>query len=371
MFLIDTEENIKNLFTHINTLHSTLKFTIEFESNHQLPFLDMLVIREDNALFYDWYQKPIASGRILNWCSSHPYRMKLNIGISFANRVFILSHEKFHTKNEKIIKEHLHKNNFPANIIRRVIIKSKHSIERISTSNIIPNEDNETTIKYRSFPFIPGLSDSLQKRFNEFKTGFKFGLKPLAKIDTLFTNTKSKFDREHVGKVYKINCTGNPYKNEICDATYIGETKRGPKFDKFNPNTNIRIKEHASDLSKALEARGTEIRKRKKEYERYEVFQTRSNTNRLNELKAEHKKIDEEATYKTALVAHAVNRNHMFDFKGAELEAYADNNVLRKKMESMYIVLQGHKACNFKTDTQYLNVNSKQLIYAFKYHNNL
>lgn len=369
MFIIDTEENIKKLFNHINTLHQTLKFTIEIESNNQLPFLDMLVIRENNTLSFDWYQKPIASGRILNWHSSHPYRMKLNIGISFANRVLTLSHGKFHNKNEKIIKELLHKNNFPPNIIKRIIIKSKHSIEKNSKS--ISNSNIETkNNKYRSFPYVPGLSDSLQKRFDEFKTDFKFGLKPMSQLSSLvFTNTKSKITRENIGKVYKINCMGNPYKNEPCEASYIGETKRGPKIE--DSKTNIRIKEHTRDLTKALEARKTEILKRNEEYRKYEVTRTRTNTNLLNKLQDEHKKMDEEATYTTALVSHAIQKGHCFDMQKVETLAYADHGTLRKKLESMYIVFHGHKACNFKTDTQFLNINTKQLIHAYKYHNSL
>lgn len=36
----------------------------------------------------------------------------------------------------------------------------------------------------------------------------------------------------------------------------------------------------------------------------------------------------------------------------------------RKTFESMSTIMEGYKACNYKTDTQFLNTNTKQIIHV-------
>lgn len=128
ILIIDKEENIKKYFETLNLSHNTLKFTMEMENDQKIPFLDLLLIRNNDKIFYDWYKKPISSGRILNWFSNHPLKMKINIGISFANRVLTLSHPKFHQENYKKIITTLKTNNYSYNIIKRIIHKVKISL---------------------------------------------------------------------------------------------------------------------------------------------------------------------------------------------------------------------------------------------------
>lgn len=78
-------------------------------------------------------------------------------------------------------------------------------------------------------------------------------------------------------------------------------------------------------------------------------------------MKKAHKTEDENKIHKTAMVAHAINTNHVFDFGNIKNLHIVDNWKTRKRFESMRIIFEGHKSCNFKTDTQYLNVHTKQL----------
>ena len=45
-------------FDTLNQLHSSLSFTMEDESNGQLPFLDVLIERGDSSFLTSFYRKP-------------------------------------------------------------------------------------------------------------------------------------------------------------------------------------------------------------------------------------------------------------------------------------------------------------------------
>lgn len=46
-----------------NNYHLRMKFTLEVENNGTINFLDTMVIRDNNKLITNWYQKPTYSGR--------------------------------------------------------------------------------------------------------------------------------------------------------------------------------------------------------------------------------------------------------------------------------------------------------------------
>ena len=66
-------DNIDMKLDEINTLHPSLKFTVEKEVNNCLPFLDMNIINENGKLSSAWYTKPTATGLTLNFHSLAPF----------------------------------------------------------------------------------------------------------------------------------------------------------------------------------------------------------------------------------------------------------------------------------------------------------
>lgn len=77
-----------------NSFHRRLQFTYEKEVDGKIPFLDMLIIKEDGILKTKWYSKPMASGRVLNYKSNHVNSMKVNVAFGFVKRVLELSFVK-------------------------------------------------------------------------------------------------------------------------------------------------------------------------------------------------------------------------------------------------------------------------------------
>lgn len=83
----------------LNETDEDIKFTIEIENNKHIPYLDMLLHNESTHIITDWYSKPTASNRMLNWLSKHPVIMKRNVGFAFVSRVLTLSHNNFYEKH--------------------------------------------------------------------------------------------------------------------------------------------------------------------------------------------------------------------------------------------------------------------------------
>jgi hypothetical protein len=243
---------------------------MELENNKTIPFLNLLIIRNQDKILFDWCRKPISSGHLLNWLSNHPYKMKINIGTSFANRVLTLSDTQFHQQNLHKITTTLKANNYPESIIKRIIYKSKNFINsnQINTNTIKP--------KYCSIPYIPKISEKLQK---DFKTSnINFGMKPQRKLQSIFTNTKTKIKKEKIGHIYKINCLD-------CKKVYIGETSRsfGNKSTKSQ-----RTKEHIYDYNAALRKRNEILSNRQEELNKLERNKTRSKQDQINTILKKH-----------------------------------------------------------------------------------
>ena len=56
------KEKILQFHTRINRWHPKLQFTVEFESNKSIPFLDVLVTQEEEKLTTSLYRKPTHTG---------------------------------------------------------------------------------------------------------------------------------------------------------------------------------------------------------------------------------------------------------------------------------------------------------------------
>ena len=51
----------------INSLHPSLRFTVERETNGTIPFLDMKITRSENRLESSWYTKDTDTGLLMNF----------------------------------------------------------------------------------------------------------------------------------------------------------------------------------------------------------------------------------------------------------------------------------------------------------------
>jgi len=65
IILAATRESSALLIDAFNNYHDRLRFTVEYESNRQLNFLDLLLIVQDDRIIIDWYYKKNLLGQTL------------------------------------------------------------------------------------------------------------------------------------------------------------------------------------------------------------------------------------------------------------------------------------------------------------------
>lgn len=307
----------KDILLEFNSFHKNLQFTMETEVDGKIPFLDVLLIRNtDNTISTDWYKKPSSSDRILNFLSSHPMHQKINIIKNLTKKCIILSDKKFLDKNVKRIKEILFNNNYPKNLVNRVICETKNKNKQ-SNSKLIKNTSNEVSyIKYCKFPYISNLSDKLNFLFNKNSdSNCKLVFYNIKTTNTLFSRLKDKtLPSEESNLIYKIDC-----KN--CEKCYIGQTKQF---------LQKRLKQHEYDCKI-------------------------TNCNKLE---------------KTALALHHFTDNHQFDFKNAKILDKEINFTKRNLSEMIYITLHNNTT-NMRSDTLGLSSVYKGILMKYRSLSNL
>lgn len=294
-----------------------IKFTYEIEDDRssEINYLDITVKRNtDGSIITNWFHKPIASNRILNFYSSHPQRMKFNTVKNFIRRVFSFSHKCHWNDNLVRIDNILRKNNYPIGVIKKLIasvrsdnvqarIENNQRFERSSYRFLSNNSTNNNITQssnkmYSALSYVPDLSESLARSCEYFVPEFRAAMRPAKQISTLFKNTKHKIpNKEKSGLVYGVQCND-------CEKIYIGETiqKLGTRMD-----------QHSNECNKVQN--GT------------------ANVHKI-----------------AALANHVSETGHSFDFDNAKILRYERNKFKLQVHEVNQIIKHEENACNFKTD---------------------
>lgn len=165
LFLILPADKVEMVLNIFNQQDQHLQFTVEREEQNRLPFLDMVAVRSENqTIKTEWYMKPIASGRFLNYRSLHSFHHKMNVAFNFAKRVFTFSTNCRLDEIRKVIKRQLLINDYPKSLISRVINKTQHTRQPTDTAmEANENEPNESETVFRSLTNIEGLSNQIIK----------------------------------------------------------------------------------------------------------------------------------------------------------------------------------------------------------------
>ena len=147
----------KHIELIINTFNSyqNLQFTHELQKNNSINFLDMTLISNDNHIITNWFQKPIASGRFINYFSNHPLQQKRNIVYNLIDRAILLSHESFRHTNLKTVEQLVINNDYPINFIDKNIKIRLNKIKYHSSNNSNIRNNSLYPQKYRKTVCLP------------------------------------------------------------------------------------------------------------------------------------------------------------------------------------------------------------------------
>ena len=146
---IKSLEELKQFHTIINELHPDISFTVEYDIT-KLPFLDILMIKENGKITTDIYFKDTDSKQYLNFQSCHPRHTKTSIPYNLARRICtIVSDNK--TRNIRLgeLTTALKRRGFPRSLIKSGIEKAL-SIPRQELLKTKSKQQNQDTIAYVS-----------------------------------------------------------------------------------------------------------------------------------------------------------------------------------------------------------------------------
>ena len=231
--LFEKTEHISLFLDYLNAKHPNIKFTCDKEENDSLPFLDVRVTRQNNAVNTSIFRKPTFTGLGLNYTSFTPRLFKINSIKTLLYRCYALSSNwlSFHEEVE-FLKTFFQNNGYPLNLINNCVTKF---LDRLFAggSNDDMNSDN-IPVNYIKLPYYGHLSFVIRKQLNQLlKKHF-----PERKFNFIFFNPytiKSFFPYKDSVPSLLISNVVYEYVCSSCKRRYVGETKR---------NLKLRIAEH-------------------------------------------------------------------------------------------------------------------------------
>ena len=131
--VFNNEEDCNTFFIQLNSLHPSLRFTYEKESNQSLPFLDVLVERHDSEFLTSVYRKPTFTGQYLRWNSFSPQKWKINLIGTLVDRAFMICSKSKLDQELGKIHSILLENGYPERVINSAF---KRKLQQLN-SNLV------------------------------------------------------------------------------------------------------------------------------------------------------------------------------------------------------------------------------------------
>ncbi|RYE27225.1 MAG: hypothetical protein EOP45_01905 [Sphingobacteriaceae bacterium] len=191
-FWVVNKNHVTIISEALNSYHPRIKFTNEIESDQKIAFLNLMIHRTDNELITNWYMKPYASMRLLNYESHHEKPCIIETAKAYLHNVLTISHGNFFHSNKELLIEILRKNSFPENEIITMMHKFYTIMRPIPKSDgfkgaYIPIKYRGNLInrfRYKIRPFlgdnfrVVGVPDRCSSRvFTPLKTKTKINMK--------------------------------------------------------------------------------------------------------------------------------------------------------------------------------------------------
>ena len=148
----------------INNIEDSIKFTVKQEIGKALPFLDVLIIRNNGQLTTKAYRKPTHTTRYLNFNLCHNFSQKVGLVKTLLFRAnFKLSTNYRDKINEvKFVCNALRENDYPDWLLNKA--KKKIKNEKVNKSDCM----GKKIYNYVGLPCIKGLSDEMSRILRKF-----------------------------------------------------------------------------------------------------------------------------------------------------------------------------------------------------------
>ena len=130
--------SINKVLETLNSYHKNIKFTIGIETENQISFLDVLLIRSNSLISTKVYCKNTNTDIYINWTSFAPNNWKWGTLKTLVTRASDICSTNQYLKEEL---EHIqtvfhHRNNYPLWVINKVIDDAK---------KVVSTDENDST----------------------------------------------------------------------------------------------------------------------------------------------------------------------------------------------------------------------------------
>ena len=271
---------------------------MEIAKNNQLPFLNVLVIKDGPNILTKVYRKQAASNRYIHFTSAHPWKDKTAAMRTLASRAYTYCSPQYLEEELDLLTQIFMQNGYPAHIVRKYINKSNPPTSDQATST------NAQPTNHEFFaPFHPTAHRLFRKLKNTFNIQPVFTTTP-SLGNFLFKRRPPTNPLTKPGVIYAIPCE--------CNQFYIGETKR---------TAAIRTAEEKAACNKV---------------DRTNII----STNSKNDL---------------GITYHHKETGHNFLFEKTHILANESNWHKRKLLEGMFIEVNKNQTVNLKSGTKINN----------------
>lgn len=203
---------------HLNQYHTRLNFTVEKEIDGHINFLDVSIFRDTDghSLYTNWYKKPYASSRLLNYFSYHEKACIIETAKAYIRMIQNLSDGRFFHTNKILLEDILRRNSFPEMEIL-VLIRENYSYMKK------PIKNEPFTGKYVPIKYKGNFTQRLKNKIHPFLFNARLVGTP-DRIDTKhYSYLKGKIDvseKTNVVLLFKCQCK----KNMIIRHTQFNKT---------------------------------------------------------------------------------------------------------------------------------------------------
>ena len=120
---------------HLNALCQKIQFTVEMEENSQLPYLDVLVHRDEDTLTTEVYRKKTKTDQYLHFLSHHHPQVKTSVASCLKRRAERVSTGNSLSNELQDFSDMFQTNRYPHNVAERVLYRKKHRCPALMEDN--------------------------------------------------------------------------------------------------------------------------------------------------------------------------------------------------------------------------------------------
>jgi hypothetical protein len=226
------KQNLEETIKIFNSQHKNLQYTYEIEKDGKLPFLDVIISRDDFKTV-QIYRKPTDTMRIIPSTSNHTRQHKMAAFNHLIHRMLTLPLNQEGMENEwNHIMDIADINGYDKEEIEKMIHKKQKKLQPQSTLTPQKQPKLRVAVEHNN------ITKKLTNRLRNSKIQLVFSSRN-NQLKNRLRKVSDKVDKLEQNGIYSITC-------KDCNKKYVGQTKR---------SLGVRFEEHTKEVHRVQKAR--------------------------------------------------------------------------------------------------------------------